>query len=854
MKKKRLLVALICLVSVLTTAGLAGCVGKGSLEGKVIDADGRPVPGVTVRAENGKQTVSVELETDENGNYSFRNIPAGEWEVEFDDGGTVHVGTEKVTVKNGEVTRLDFTIGVKSVPVNSNQSSGSRLIGEHFYYSQDCIWGDTLVGLEYEYVEGKRAGQYLTAFDLKTIEKKRVLQIPEDRMAGTPSIYQNRIVWDSIDREEFFKYAALSSLPPPPNYDIFLLDLDTGEVNQLTTEEHSQRSPRIYGDTVIWLDARNSGEQFPYRYDIYAYDLKTGQETRITKDTTVEGYNQAAIGGGIIVWTDMRHTDMEMASHAGNDAAHNNEIYAYDLETGEERRLTTSPRNDQAPDISGNIVTWLRQEDSRKADIFAMDLENGVETQVSRSGYAAFSPSIDDKKITWTDARSSKGNTNADVIENGQGPGADIYLYDLKTQTETRLTETGEEKVWASPVISGDYVIYQWSRQIGPLVYIVEANPSNEPSSTVSSLPGSTVPEIESPVTSSGNWRTLSGDINSLDLLVESNTVWAATSAGVVCWNLGSGDRTQYTEKDGLGSNNVREIIRDSQGNIWVTCHVNGVSRFDGEKWESFNVTNGLCSNDTITLAADEEGGVWVSAYWGVSYYDGRQWYSYSNHDPNETPIGGENPMKDCTNLTMVDAELGAADVIFVDSRGNVWFSSRGRGITRFDGKEWQTFTGADGLDKGGIYVIFEDQDGNIWFDSYTGLTGFDGTRFTGYSVPTFQSIIPRPVGRDILQDNQGNLWLAAYGGGVSRYDGSRWQTFWTQDGLPDDNARDLFLTPDCCPGVITDKGVCRFDGSAWQPMTTADGLPEGQVRLAVNDDEGRLWLAGEGGVSYFSK
>ena len=500
MKKRRLLVVIICLISVLTTAGLAGCIGNGSLEGKVIDADGKPVPGVTVRAESGKQTVSVKLETDENGTYNFRNIPAGEWEVEFYDIGMFLLGTEKATVRNREVTRLDFTIGVKSAPVNSNQPARDWEVGEHFYYGQDCIWGNLLVGLEYEYVEGKRDGQYLTTFDLNTHEKKRVLQIPEDRMAGTPSIYQNRIVWDSIDRDELFEYAALSSLPPPPNYDVFLLDLDTGEVIQLTTEEHSQRSPRIYGDTVIWLDARSSGEQYPYSYDIYAYDLKTGQEKRITKDTTVEGYNQAAIDGGIIVWTDMRHADMEVASHAGNDSAYNNEIYAYDLNTGEERRLTTSPKNDQSPDISGNIVTWLRQEDYRKADVFAMDLESGVEMQVSRSGYAAFSPSIYEDKIAWTDARSSKGNINNDVIENGQGPGADIYLYDLKTQTETRLTETGEGKVWSSPVISGDYVISQWSRQIGALAYVMN----------LSSFAGSTM-------TAAGNHNLI--PVKDLDLL-----------------------------------------------------------------------------------------------------------------------------------------------------------------------------------------------------------------------------------------------------------------------------------------------------------------------------------------------
>ncbi len=149
-----------------------------------------------------------------------------------------------------------------------------------------------------------------------------------------------------------------------------------------------------------------------------------------------------------------------------------------------------------------------------------------------------------------------------------------------------------------------------------------------------------------------------------------------------------------------------------------MTFYVNGVSRFNGDKWDSFSVKNGLCSDDTITLAADKKGGVWVSAYWGVSYYDGKQWSSYSNVSPEEPAIGGPNPMKDCQYMTLVDAELSAVDVIFVDSLGNVWFSTRSRGITRFYGKEWQTFTEKDGLAKGGIYTLFEDKDGIVWFDS----------------------------------------------------------------------------------------------------------------------------------------
>jgi len=359
-----------------------------------------------------------------------------------------------------------------SVPEKTAVPAGDWLIGEHFYYGPECIWGDTLVGLEYEYEEGNIIGRYFTTFNLESQEKKRILQISEDRMTNTPSIYQNKLVWASGDKDELMRHGLSSTLQQPPNYDIFLLDLDTNEITQLTDEEHAQMSPLIYGDTVVWVDNRHqTSEQYPFPFDIYAYDLKTGQETRVTKNTTVEVYNQLAIDGSTIVWTDNRHADMDAASQAGNDSVYNNEIYAYDLETGKERRLTTSLKNDRFPDISGNTVAWLRQEDFKKANIFSYDMESGLETQVSNSGYAAHSPSIYEKKIAWTDARSSNGNITNDVVINGQGPGADIYLYNLETQTEIKLTSTGNWNVWQSPVIYGDYTVYEWNRQIGALVY-----------------------------------------------------------------------------------------------------------------------------------------------------------------------------------------------------------------------------------------------------------------------------------------------------------------------------------------------------------------------------------------------
>jgi len=271
------------------------------------------------------------------------------------------------------------------------------------------------------------------------------------------------------------QYGLSSAMKPEPNWDVFILDLETSEVRQLSTEEHAQMTPRIYGDTVIWSDARNQdADKLPFSYDIFAYNLKTGKETRITNNTTVNGYNQASISGNYVVWTDMRHADMSVASSAGSDSVYNNEIYLYDLNTGEERRITTSSQNDQVPEIDGSRIVWLRKTSNQGGDVFMYDLDTEVETQISHSGYVSNGHSLSGSRIVWADARASEGNTSTDVIINGQEPIADIYLYNLEKQKESCLTGARAWQIWTMPVIHGNHIVFMLNREIGPRVYVID--------------------------------------------------------------------------------------------------------------------------------------------------------------------------------------------------------------------------------------------------------------------------------------------------------------------------------------------------------------------------------------------
>ncbi len=182
-----------------------------------------------------------------------------------------------------------------------------------------------------------------------------------------------------------------------------------------------------------------------------------------------------------------------------------------------ERRLTTNAQDQTAPSVSGNRVVY---EDDRDGDysIFMWDLATNTETRLtSNDGFDQRYPAISGSRVVFQD--NSKGDWNIRVIDlNSSIPAAgtlgrritaddtidqqhpdisgnrvvyedlrfavqindaEIMLYDLSTNKETRLTygdtfplsfPLDDDTHWHSwPVIWGDWVAYENSRDPGSL-------------------------------------------------------------------------------------------------------------------------------------------------------------------------------------------------------------------------------------------------------------------------------------------------------------------------------------------------------------------------------------------------
>ena len=147
------------------------------------------------------------------------------------------------------------------------------------------------------------------------------------------------------------------------------------------------------------------------------------------------GQYSPAIWGSRIVWTDYRN-------NAGDD---NNDIYMYDLNTGQETRITTAPQHQGEPAIWENRIVWSDyRNEPENSDIYMYDILAGIETSVCTDPQRQSTPSLWGDRIVWSDFRNNTGLT-------------DTYMYDLFTKTEGLFrTATGEPHVWQSRVVWED--------------------------------------------------------------------------------------------------------------------------------------------------------------------------------------------------------------------------------------------------------------------------------------------------------------------------------------------------------------------------------------------------------------
>ncbi|MCC7261171.1 MAG: response regulator [Candidatus Latescibacteria bacterium] len=204
------------------------------------------------------------------------------------------------------------------------------------------------------------------------------------------------------------------------------------------------------------------------------------------------------------------------------------------------------------------------------------------------------------------------------------------------------------------------------------------------------------------------------------------------------------GDRvTNDTARDGLAADDVRALLEDRQGRIWMAT-AGGASQWDGHRFTNLTTANGLLRDRTRTLREDRQGRIWIATDGGVSRWDGQHF----------------------TSLTVADGLISnEVTEMLEDRQGRAWFTTAW-GVSCYDGKRFANFSTEKGLADQRVYAMLEDRRGHFWFATAGGVNLYDGQVMQNLYR---RDGLPHHLVRDLLEDRQGDLWIAT-AGGVTRY------------------------------------------------------------------------------------
>ena len=144
--------------------------------------------------------------------------------------------------------------------------------------------------------------------------------------------------------------------------EVYLANVRTGKMRQLTDDGHPKSQPVISGDIVAWTDQRreiethdnNSRTARGFADDIFVLDLNSRETRRITEVPARR--SGLKISGNRLVWQDNRNEFDEHYTHQ--------DIYAYDLEADEEIAVAVAPGAQHWVGIEGDRVVWADNRNS----------------------------------------------------------------------------------------------------------------------------------------------------------------------------------------------------------------------------------------------------------------------------------------------------------------------------------------------------------------------------------------------------------------------------------------------------------------------------------------------------------
>jgi ligand-binding sensor domain-containing protein len=220
------------------------------------------------------------------------------------------------------------------------------------------------------------------------------------------------------------------------------------------------------------------------------------------------------------------------------------------------------------------------------------------------------------------------------------------------------------------------------------------------------------------------------------------NSLVIGTSNGLSFLDLGTRAITSYYTQNGLIDENISAVANQHDSVLWVGAQA-GLLRFDGKKWEYYNIRTDNNSNHIRCILNDREDNIWLGTHSGLFRYRDN---SFSTYDK----VPG----------------LGNAFVyqILRDRSENLWVCTDNNGIFRQSDGYFRRLGPADGLNTNSSKAMHEDESGRLLFGTDLGLLQYTQNRFIQIPLPAEF----KPPIEVIYRTRDNTVWMGGSNGFVS--------------------------------------------------------------------------------------
>jgi len=295
--------------------------------------------------------------------------------------------------------------------------------------------------------------------------------------------------------------------------------------------------------------------------------------------------------------------------------------------------------------------------------------------------------------------------------------------------------------------------------------------------------------------------------------------LWIATMSGVVTF-----DGKNFLAPDNcpdLTNNPIKSLYQDTKGNLWFGSIRKGLFKYSGTKVANFNTDNGL-PNDIINVVnGDGKTGVWIGTNDGLSHFDGQEFTNYTVQDGLPSNI--------------------IFDVL-IDQNGKLWVATA-NGVSVYINNKFINYSaGVAGFNSNIVYCIEQLGNDEFAFGTYDGLSILKENKFTNY---TSLNGLPNDRVESILKDDNGILWIGTYGGGLVKKTNEKFEIVQLGDNVNSKIITSLLNDREGNFWIGTWMGIYKYDNNRYVTYNAEDGLPSNNILSIYYDNYGDQVLLG---------